>query len=304
MQSTLIISAALACAALVHADDAIIQAASRYETKGALDTALELLQDNLQSDDSIDGIRPIIEFVDRNITRLSRENIRSKISHFEKPEYEMTNWEMGGVALCGLLGGSNPMCALIGGGALSLYEKDRKEREIAANMTSPSRPSKEEAARVLEQYDILKKAVSCMETTTKAKMLSIAGDEEEEDRWLDVWRQVKQLKTKMKEARTQYLSYMVVSPCLWEVERMLYLSDGIVSSDKEKIEEAVSNLSHSCHKVWLCECEESVRTQFYGIRRQINKLCSEAVRKELEVLGTLLDSNDPSKKMGADAWMP
>ncbi|MDO5450392.1 MAG: hypothetical protein Q4F30_05850 [Akkermansia sp.] len=300
MQSTLIISAALACAALVHADDAIIQAASRYETKGALDTALELLQDNLQSDDSIDGIRPLIDFVDRNITRLSRENIRGEISHFEKPEYDPSIWNIAGSALAEIL--TTGSCIVTG--FATVYDKDRKEREIAANMPSPSRPSKEEAARVLEQYDILKKAVSCMETTTKAKMLSIAGDEEEEDRWLDVWRQVKQLKAKMKEARTQYLSYMVVSPCFWEVERMLYLSDGIFSSDKEKIEAAVSDLSHSSHKVWLCECEESVRAQFYGIKRQINKLCSEAVRKELEVLGTLLDSNDPSKKMGADAWMP
>lgn len=97
---------------------------------------------------------------------------------------------------------------------------------------------------------------------------------------------------------------MVVSPRFWEVERALYLADNLTGADESKLEEAVTYLSHAAHKVWLQECDESVRKQLRDIKLHIKEISSEAVRKDLEILSTLLDSDDPSKKMGADAWMP
>lgn len=177
MKTKLIISFYVVLSALVHADEQMIQAAMRYEAKGALDAAAELLQDNLSEGDALEAMPHLIAFVERNLDKLERKNTRGSASNFQQPHverHESSWWER--VAKTTLLnaftGGSG------GWGILPVYAAEKyeeyqasqNEKELAKEMESPSVPSKDEVKEVLAAYDVLRGAVACMEQQVKAGM--------------------------------------------------------------------------------------------------------------------------------------
>lgn len=297
MKTKLIILFYVVLSALVHADEQMVQVAKRYEAKGALDAAAELLQDNLNEGDALDAMPHLIAFVERNLDKLAYQNRRDSATCFQPPQVKRGESNVG-TAISMLTGYT------LVGMAVDEFIANEDEKEQAKEMASPSVPSKEEVKEVLAAYDILRGAVALMEQQVKAGMRGALEDEQAQDAWLENRRNVKVLKERLKASRTSYLSFMVVSPRFWEVERALYLADNLTGADESKLEEAVTYLSHAAHKVWLQECDESVRKQLRNIKLHIKEISSEAVRKDLETLSTLLDSDAPSKKMGADAWMP
>lgn len=304
MKTSIVVYFVFAFSSFVHADEQMVQVAKRYEAKGALDVAAELLQDNLNEGDALDTMPHLIAFVERNIDKLERKNTHGCASIFQQPHMERGWVSVGRVISIVLNGGQVPIVGHVVGEAVDKAITNDEEKKQAREMESTAVPPKEEVKEVLAAYDVLRGAVICMEQRVKAEMRGAIEDEQAQDAWLENRRKVKMLKERLKASRTSYLSFMVVSPRFWEVERALYLADNLTGADESKLEEAVTYLSHAAHKVWLQECDESVRKQLRNIKLHIKEISSEAVRKDLETLSTLLDSDDPSKKMGADAWMP
>ena len=76
----------------------------------------------------------------------------------------------------------------------------------------------------------------------------------------------------------------------------------MIFKDKEAFKTAVKNLSASCHQNLLMQSNDEVRFQFFEVQKVLKAQAGKEEFEELKVLTTLQDSNDPSKKRGADAW--
>ena len=89
-----------------------------------------------------------------------------------------------------------------------------------------------------------------------------------------------------------------------EVSKQLYLATfkWLGLDDKQKIKEAVLLLARSCHYNWLYTSSEDVRIQFCETIKNMKDIVGKAEWEEFKVLTSMLDSDDPSKKRGADAW--
>lgn len=99
----------------------------------------------------------------------------------------------------------------------------------------------------------------------------------------------------------------MISPYLWEVQHRIFLADSDYLSlkfkDKKTLDDAVRFLAKSCHKEWLYQASEDVRLQFVDTQKALKQVASKAELEDYKVVTTLLDSLDPSKKRGADAWL-
>lgn len=159
------------------------------------------------------------------------------------------------------------------------------------------------ARSIIDRYDHLKKIISFMEEKINIEIVENASDV---DALIVLLQKVKNQKAALRKNRTDYLSYEVISPLLWEVNRQLFLADSdylaLTGKDKEMLDDAVKNLALACHKTWLYQADESVRKQFIDTQRALKEVASKVELEEYKVATTLSDSIDPSKKRGADAW--
>jgi hypothetical protein len=106
------------------------------------------------------------------------------------------------------------------------------------------------------------------------------------------------------EARCNYVSYQVISPALAEISKEHYIATfkWLGFNDKQTIKNSVIKLAHSFHNEWLFASTEEVRQQYSEVIKTLKDDFGKAEWEELKVITTLVDSNDPSKPRGADAW--
>lgn len=190
----------------------------------------------------------------------------------------------------------------VGGTAYShMKEKERieKMKEFDFNLLS-----QEEVHSGIENYDNLKKSVQVLQALVNQQLRK--SKKEDLPQIIDFSKRIKELKSNIKNKRTQFISYDVISPYLADVARWLVISQGkwylMIFEDKEAFKMAVKNLSLACHQSLLMESTDEVRLQFFEVQKILKAQTSKEELEELKVLTSLQDSTDPSKKRGADAW--
>lgn len=180
-------------------------------------------------------------------------------------------------------------------------EKERieKMKQLDFNLLAP-----EQIKTKISQFDFLKKSVHTIEKIVDNELTK--SDREHLPTIVKYFKQIEKLKTEIKKKRTDFVSYDVISPYLADATRWLIVSKGkwylLIFEDKEAFKIAIKNLTQSCHQNLLMESNEDVRIQFFEVQKQLKSAVGKDEFEELKVLTTLMDSNDPNKKHGADAW--
>lgn len=166
--------------------------------------------------------------------------------------------------------------------------------------------SLEECRRTLERYDLLRDYVQKVLDGTEARLVREApGDAALES----LRRDLLALKKEIRGARTRFVSYTLVSPFLAETVRLRKIAKDDFfrmlfnhRANAGKRLDAISMLALACHKDILMSCTEDVRIQFADVVSGLKRMSRPAEWDHFKTVTTLLDSYDPSKKRGADAW--
>lgn len=174
--------------------------------------------------------------------------------------------------------------------------------------SSDERPSLtlEECRRTLERYDLLREHVQALLDGTEDRLVREApGDEALES----LRRDLLALKKNVRIARTRFVSYTLVSPFLAETVRLRRIAkDSFLQmlfnhrANAGKRLDAISMLALACHNEILMSCTEDVRIQFCDVVSGLKRISRPAEWEHFKTVTTMLDSYDPSKKRGADAW--
>ena len=164
----------------------------------------------------------------------------------------------------------------------------------------------EECRRTLARYDLLRDHVQALLDGTEERLVCDApGDADLES----LRRDLLGLKEKIRKARTRFVSYTLVSPFLAETVRLrLIAGDNFFQmllnhrANAGRRLDAVSMLALACHKDILMSCTEDVRIQFCDVVSGLKRISRPAEWEHFKTVTTMLDSYDPAKKRGADAW--
>ena len=258
---------------------------------------------------SMSNFETILSKTQKQIDLLSQANTKSNPSWFIPPDKDgvwdtiKKNKEVSAV------GGYSTLFVpvvgpVIGIGSVLWLNKKATDAQRNAARAFPSTTIDEATARkIIDRYDYLKKVISFIEKQINVEILEDTSDI---DALVALLQRVKSQKDAIRKNRTAYLSYEVISPFLWEVNRQLFLADSdylaLTGKDKETLDGAVKILALACHKDWLYQADETVREQFIDTQRVLKEVASKVELEEYKVVTTLSDSIDPSKKRGADAW--
>lgn len=294
---------AMFCGELSHADDLEIKAAEELEKENEYALAFQMLASNLRGDPSVKNALLLIDFNERILDSLETKISRRKALLFKKPEdeadevREMIKNEYKWFAVVDFFTRNDPLVQA--GGVVG--------RKIARNELAAidnHLPEKSDVISVMEGYDVVKESV--------LTVIDVMANEIKRNRRnikpaISVLRRVRAQKDRLKKDRTDYLSYTVISPCLWEAARKIYLADSdylaLKGKDKVLLDHAVVVLAYACHKQWLFQSSQDVRAQFVEVQRMLKQVASRAEMEDYSVLTTLSDTLDPTKPRGADAWM-
>ena len=164
----------------------------------------------------------------------------------------------------------------------------------------------EECRRTLELYDLLREHVQkLLDDTEDTLVRGASGDEALET----LRRNLLALKKEIRTARTRFVSYTLVSPFLAETVRLRRIAkDNFFQmllnhrANAGKRLDAISMLAQACHNEILMSCAEDVRIQFADVVSGLKRMSRPAEWEHFKTVTTMLDSYDPSKKRGADAW--
>lgn len=164
----------------------------------------------------------------------------------------------------------------------------------------------EECRRTLAHYDLLRNHVQMFLDGTENRLVREApGNADLET----LRRDLMTLKEAIRVSRTCFVSYTLVSPFLAETVRLRRIArDNFCQmlfnhqANAEKRLDAVSMLALGCHRDILMSCSEDVRIQFCDVVAGLKRISRPVEWEHFKVVTTMLDSYDPAKKCGADAW--
>ena len=274
----------------------------RLNQQKEYDIASKQIEMLLQSRYSLKNLELAVKNSERHFEQLHKNNTIFKKSVFNRPEEKMSSKisKVGG--LVSLLSGN--ILSIIPAGA-SLYHMHRTDKKNydEAMVQKFSFEDKDKANATLQQYDILKKNLQIYINLLTTKY-PVTGNSNDKQAYLLLKHRCETLKKNIIAYRCNYVSYHVVSPRMAEVSKQLYLATfkWLGLDDKQKIKESVLYLARSCHYNWLYTSSEDVRIQFCEVVKEMKDNIGKAEWEEFKVLTSMLDSSDPSKKRGADAW--
>ena len=164
----------------------------------------------------------------------------------------------------------------------------------------------DECRQTLARYDLLRNNVQGLINTTINCLVMVNPDDEA----LEALRKdLLKLKSEIRVARTRFVSYTLVSPFLAETTRLRRIANDTFlqmlfnhDANAGKRMDAVSMLAHTCHKDILMSCDECVRIQFCDTMSGLKRLSKPEEWAHFQSVTTMIDSYDPGKKLGADAW--
>ena len=279
--------------------------AEKMEKKGEYALSAEFLLKAANEPFSMSNFETILSKTQKQIDLLSQANTKSNPSLFIPPDKDGV-WDTKEASALG--GYSTFFVPVVGpvigvGSVLWLNKKATAAQRDAARALPYITIDGATARKIIDRYDYLKKVISFIEKKINVEILEDTSDI---DALVALLQRVKSQKDAIRKNRTAYLSYEVISPILWEVNRQLFLADSdylaLTGKDKETLDGAVKILALACHKDWLYQADETVREQFIDTQRVLKEVASKVELEEYKVVTTLSDSIDPSKKRGADAW--
>lgn len=292
-----------------------LEIAENMEKRGDYDLATEFLLHAINEPFLMANFETILSMTQNRIDLLSQANKRTNPSLFVPPDEDGV-WDtlkknkiasivtvLGGMQVTMFGSSGLPGLTALGGGALWLNRQSTLAQRDAVRAIYNTTIDRTTARNIIERYDYLKRVISLMETKITAEIVATSSDI---DALVALLQKVKIQKDIIRKNRTDYLSYEVISPILFEVNRQLFLADNdylaMIGKDKETLDSAVKLLAFACHEDWLYQTEESVREQFIDTQHALKSIASQAESDEYKVVTTLSDSIDPSKKRGVDAW--
>lgn len=160
-------------------------------------------------------------------------------------------------------------------------------------------PDEREVAKYIEGYDAIRDACLLLE-----KMLGSIVKKEPNESNMNYLYRTRSLIQQLKEDRTSYLSYNVISPHLCEAHRMAYNAKPYIGNTEEKeIQEAAKIVARGLHKDWIYQSSDRVRDQYIDVIKYLKNSVSGDVWEEILAVTTLSDSLSPDKKRGGEAWL-
>lgn len=160
-------------------------------------------------------------------------------------------------------------------------------------------PDEREVAKYIEGYDAIRDACLLLE-----RMLESIVKEEPNDSNMNYLDRTRSLIQQLKEDRTSYLSYNVISPHLCEAHRMAYNAKPYIgNTDEKEIREAAKIVARGLHKDWLDQSSPRVREIYMDVIKYLKDCVDTDVWEEIKAVTSLSDSLAPDKKRGGEAWL-
>lgn len=278
------------------------------DERGEYKIAYELINDCLVHHYSLDNLKYAIEHAEKHLSALQSHNVLTQKSAFILPKGR-SNWEIvkdyfkiqvaSNVAEYLIPGGG---IIGIGGYWKALSDADKANYQCAVEQVF-TLAEKEKANEIVAQYDILRISLKkYLDILTKSYPAGEAYEIKQD--YFNTRDRGEALKKNLIDARCNYISYQIISPALAEVSKEYYLATfkWLEFDDKQIIKDSITLLTHSFHNEWLFASTEEVRMQYCEMVRTLKDGIGKAEWEELKTVTTLLDSNDPSKPRGADAW--
>ncbi len=154
----------------------------------------------------------------------------------------------------------------------------------------------------LVEYDVLKESQENLK-----KQLSIYlkhASKKEFNNFIQILKQQNKLKKQIKNSRTNYVSYNVISPYLADVQRYIVLSNTteLIGHDEDYLRNAARLMAKGAYKDILLQANEDTREEFYKVYSMLKETAGDKEWEDLKVLQTLMDSASKAKKTGANLW--
>lgn len=279
------------------------------EPRGEYTIAYELINQSIAKYYSLPNMQYALDHAEKHLSKLQAENINSSMSVFVTPR-GMSKMEIsmsllksfGKSALAEFFCPGAGTVVSLNEGWEMLSEADKANYQAATEQIFVL-ADKEKADDVLSQYDLLRNSIKLyLEVLSKSYPLD--ATEETKNEYILTRKRANALKEKIIDARCNYISYQVISPTLAEVSKEFYIATEkwLAFDDKQKIMESITLLTHSFHNDWLFSASEDVRKQYCEVIKSLKNEIGKAEWEEYKVITTMLDSNDPSKPRGANAW--
>ena len=238
----------------------------RLETIGQYEIAYNLIKDDIDKNYSLPHLQYALYHAEKHLSNLKFLNINSSISVFAPKEKTESASEQ----------------------TFVLVEKD-------------------EINEVISQYDLLRDNMKLyLKILSNTYPTNVPIEMQNEH--LSVKEKAERLKENLVNARCDYISYQVISPALAKVSKELYIAippwykRWYKMKDKQRIRDAIALMAHSFHNDWLYSSSEDVRIQYCDVVKALKGEIGKAEWEEYKVITTMLNSNDPSKPRGANAW--
>ena len=278
------------------------------DERGEYKIAYRLINDCLAHNYSLESMQYAIEHADNHLSRLLSHNTTTQKSVFITPKGKST-WDIivdrYNITEGKIIAEYIPYIGrgiLIGNILNTLKEEDKLNYQSAV-VQEFVLVDKEQSNEIIAQYDTLHDSLQEY-LDLLLKSYSVNDIEDVKQHYFTIRDRAESLKKKVKDSRCNYVSYQVISPALAEISKEHYIATfkWLGLDDKQIIKDAVIHLAHSFHNEWIFESTEEVRLQFIEVVKSLKNDVGKAEWEELKTVTTLVDSNDPSKPRGADAW--
>ena len=272
-----------------------------YIQDGDYKQAVSFLLREMEQEETQEAFRKLLALNERLAVVLMEEVKYTGTLKFDTP----MNKEAGKILGWGtILFGGNPIAAVAAEQAVAhTIDVDALRRMCCPRRIVPEY----EARRQLALFDVLKDSLVGMENTL-CKLLSHPLSPDACELYRSIKRDVERQKDRVRELRTDYLSYTVMSPRIWEATRNIAMADGMVTtwSDEydECLEKAAVLLAGSCSNDTLKEAEKDVRAQYLEAVRYLKNEAGETLFSKLKNKTLLTDSADNNQRMGGERWLP
>ena len=165
--------------------------------------------------------------------------------------------------------------------------------------------TKDTARKIATQFEMQKHCIQLCHSQFLSTYRPVDSDETRNE-YCKLWYRNEAMKKDIINARCNFISRGVISPYLAETEKWLFLAKGewyrLYKSHTDELYKAVDYIATPAHKEWLYESDDETRQQFIRTWGEMKKLSSKREWEEFQVIVTLRESFDPSKKVGAEAW--
>ncbi len=275
--------------------------------------AYTLIDDCLGKHYSLKNLQYAVEHAEKHLASLKKHNSTNELSIFHEPK--ITDSETAKKVLKDMgisigtntlpLGGLGKIIANVASIATvwkTLNDID-KANFLRADAQEFVLVKKEQSAKILSQYEIIQDSLKTY-IVFLTKSYPIDDNDVIKQEYFSIRDKVELLRRELIDARCNYVSYRIISPALAKVSKEHYLATfkWLGLDDKSKLRNSIIELTHSFHNEWLFTSTEEVRIQYCDVVKSLKNDVGKAEWEEFKTLSTMLDSNDPSKPRGADAW--